>query len=801
MLKNYIKIAWRNLWNHKGFSLINIFGLAVGIVFTMLVGAYVWGDLQMNRHLKNADNQYIILSNWKNPNMGLEFTSIAALAPALKDNYPGLVANYYNATPAFSNVSAGEKRFREGLQTGDSTLLTMYGFKLLYGDASSALKDPLTVVITSQTAEKYFGKLNVIGRALTIEDFSGHKKDFRITGVLDRLPPNTVTKIYEYHDIDLYIHSFSANYFQRNTEGWGNGITVSHLELQNGASPAAVEAAIRHLLKENASEDINQNLTAYLMPLKSWYLRANNGLIEKMIWTLSGIALFILLMAIVNFVNICVARSSGRMKEIGVRKVMGGMRKQLAGQFLIESILVVCMATLFAMLMYLVASPYFGQLLGTRITPLFDFPFYFLIYPVLFSLLVGVLAGIYPALVLSALKSVEAFKGRLAAVKENVLFRQVLVSFQFATAAVVFIGAIIIAQQVNLFFSSNLGYNKDYIVYAQVPRNWTRKGEQKMEAIRYRFARLPQLSHVSLSWEIPANIDWSGGGPVYREGANPLQAINSQHLTDDNEYAATYGIPVRAGTFFKPIVTEDDSSQAVINESESKALGWKTPDEAIGRRIVFQGDILNITGVVADFHFGSMQARIQPMVFTNVNYSNSYRYLSFKLTDGDIQKNLAVLQAKWKELLPGEPFAWSFMDDALKKVYTTEIRLKKAANIAAALAVVIVLLGVLGLVSLSIQKRTKEIGIRKILGAPVAGIISLFLKDFLSIVLVACVIACPLAWLLMNKWLSDYAYRVSISLVPFIVSLVVLIFITTVLIVVQTTKAALANPVKSLRSE
>lgn len=802
MLKNYIKIAWRNLWRHGGFSLINIGGLSVGIVFTLLIGAYVWDELRVNRDLKNADDQYIILSKWKTPNMGLEFTSVAQLSKALREGSPSLVVNSYNSTPAFTIVSNGKSHFREGLQFGDSTMLNMFGFKLLHGDPQTVFRAPSSVLVSSRAAIKYFGKTAVIGQSLSFEDYKGHKKDFMITGVLAEQPENTVTKIELYHDVDFFFSSLDSKYLRRSAEGWNNTSVVGYVQLRKGANPAAVEPVMRDLLRKNASPDIYNNLVPYLMPLKKYHLQVNNGLVNKMIWTLSCIAFFVLAMAVINFVNIYIGRSASRMKEIGVRKVIGGMRKQLIYQFLTEAVFMAVLATALALIIYIVVSPYFGDLIGKRITGLFSFPVYFIIIPVLFSLLIGLLAGIYPALILSGLKSIDSLKGGSKTVEHSVLSRKVLVAFQFTTAAVVFISVIIISQQVNLFFKGDLGYNKDFVIYAQVPRDWSPKGVEKMEAIGRQFTRMPQVSNASLSWEIPANIDWEMQAAVYRQGDNPSQAVASKHLTDDNQFAQTYNIPVIAGTFFKPIITEDDSSQVVINETEAKALGWKNPQNAVGQNVTGMGDVFTITGVVSDFHFGSMQERIQPLIFTNVNYSKSYRYMSFKLRGGgDLIKSIGAVQAKWNELMPGEPFAWSFIDDALKKIYAGEIRLKQAATLAAVLAFVIVLLGLLGLVSLNIQKRTKEIGIRKVLGLPVAGIISLFLKEFLIIIAMACLAACPLAYIIMNRWLSDYAYRISISIFPFIISMGTITFITTILIIMQTARAASVNPVKSLRSE
>jgi len=804
MLKSYFKIAWRNLWKNKVFSLINIFGLSVGIAFTLLIGAYVWGELQVNHQLKDADNQYIIISKWKDPNMGNEIGCIAQLPSALQANYPHLIANYYHFDGITSNVSKGDMHFRENMQLGDSTLLTMYGFKLLHGDAKTALRDPFSVVMTSSIAIKYFGKTDVIGKTLNFENFTGGKHDFVITGVLDETPRNSVINLIESSNSDFFFTASSAKFFGPMLSGWNNPGMVNYVELQKGADPRAVNKAMLDLLHKNAPAEIAKNLTPYLVALKDYNLVAQGGVVKKMTYTLSCIALFILLMAIINFVNICIGHSAGRMKEMGVRKVLGSLRRQLVWQFLTESVLMVMLATLLAIIIYLLARPYFSSVLGKEITHLFSFPAYFILIPFLFALVIGVVAGIYPALVLSALKSVDSLKGKLASVKEGVFLRKMLIAVQFATAAIVFIGAVIISQQINLFFSNNLGYNKDYVVYAQLPRDWSPAGVQKMEAIRYQLAQMPQVSSISLSYEIPDGMN-GVNMPVYRQGGNPSRTITSQVLNTDNQYAATYSIPLQAGTFFKPVYIPADFNQVVINQTQAKALGWSNPNDAIGQQIVLPQISTTapfiICGVTADFHFGSMQGRIAPLTFTNINYLAYYRYFSIKLRPGDMQKSLTLLQKKWARLMPGAPFEYNFMDDALKKLYATELQLKKAAYIATFLAVIIVLLGVLGLISLSIQKRTKEIGIRKVLGSSVTGITNLFLKDFLGVVIIAGVVACPLAYLIMQKWLSDYAYKINISFVPFIASIALLTIITGFLIVLQTIKAAFASPVKSLRSE
>jgi putative ABC transport system permease protein len=570
--------------------------------------------------------------------------------------------------------------------------------------------------------------------------------------------------------------------------------------LQKNVDPGAVEKVMQLLLRENAPEQVSKNLTPYLIPLKKYNLVANGGVIKKMTYTLTCIAIFILLMAVINFVNICIGRSSGRMKEMGIRKVVGGLRKQIIWQFLVESIFMTILATLLALILYAVGRSYFSDVLNREIMSLPAFPVYAIPVLFLFALLVGLIAGIYPAIVLSALHSIDSLKGKLSSVKESVLFRKTLVAFQFMTAAIVLIGAIIITQQINLFFSNNLGYNKDYVVYVQVPKDFSSAGVKKMEDIRDQFAQMPQVNRIALSYEIP-NGHNGGSALGYRQGTNPSQAITSQVMVADNQYAAVYNIGLKAGTFFKPVYSMSDSTQIVINATASRALGWNDPKDAIGQSIIFDGIRYPVCGVVADFHFGSMQAAVPPMTFFNVNYVAGYRYFSIKVNSGDMQKNLAALQKKWVEILPGAPFEYHFMDDALKKLYTSELQLKKAAYIATSLAILIVVLGILGLVSLSIQKRTREIGIRKVLGSSVAGITALFLRDFLGVAFIAGLIACPLAWFIMRGWLNDYAYKINISISPFIISIGLLTAITIILIILQTIKSALSSPIKSLKSE
>lgn len=802
MFRNYFKIAWRNITRNRFYSSINILGLSAGIAFTLLVGAFVWSQLQVNEQLKNADRQYIIQSRWKDPAMGSSLTTAEPLPLALKREYPQLVANHYHWDGITSNVSKGDKVFREGIQVGDSTLLTTYGFKLLSGDAGTALKDPFSVVITADLAKKYFGTTDVVGQTLSIQNFSGSNHDFIITAVLADQPLNSVMSVNDDNHNQLFLPFAASKFFNRQVEGWDRTYLLGYVELQPGVSAADVDRAMAALVKKYAPPFVAENLQPYVVSLKEYYLAANDGLIQKMLYALSATAMFILLMALINFINMAVSHSSSRIREIGIRKVMGGMRGQLIGQFLVESILLVFLATLLSLVIYVMAAPFFSSMLGARMPELRSFPVYFIAYPAALVLVTGLLAGIYPAFVLSSLKSVDAVKGKLATIKENIFLRKSFVGFQFVTAAVVLMAAFIISQQMNLFLGSSLGFDKDFVIAAQVPRDWTAEGVKKMEDIRRRFKQMPQVQELTLSYELPDGKN-SGSADMFNQGSDSTNTKTAQLLFTDEHYASTYNMPMAAGTFFTQEGAIADSSKIVVNELQAKALGYADPQDAIAKQVRFTGSPLpfTIAGVTKDFHFGSMQQTMQPLVFLHVNLTKSYRFFSFKLRPGNMAASIEELQKQWAINMPGSAFEYQFMDDKLKLLYLSEIRLQKASYTATVLSVIIVLLGVTGLVSLSIQKRTREIGVRKVLGSSVMGIIRLFLKEFLGVMLVAGIIACPVAYMMMHHWLTGYAYRIDITVIPFLATTGGLLLITVLLIVAQTIKTALANPVKSLRTE
>lgn len=801
MFSNFLKLAWRNLYKHKGFTAINIIGLATGISFTLIIAAYVWSEYNVNRNLKDADRQYIILSKWKTPEQGLEFTSLGPLGKELKEKYPSLVANYFRWDGITSNITHGNQAFREGIEICDSTLFNMFGFTLAHGNPATAFDGTYSVIITTEKAKKFFGKTDVVGETLTIENFSGGKKDFLITGVMNFPTKNSITRINTNNDNQIFISEKNLAFFGRNMN-WNSVYIPNYLVLQPGVKPEQLDGPMRELTKLNAPPFVAENMTPRLAAMTSYYLNADSGLVKKMIYALSGIAIFILLMAVINFVNMSVSRASRRMREIGLRKVMGGLKRQLVFQFLTESILLVLLATIASLFIYVASANFFRTQLQMELPTLTEFPFWFAGYLLLFIFALGIIAGSYPAFILSSLKSVESLKGKLTAVKENILLRRGLTAVQFGTATIVFAGAMIITQQVNHFFSRDLGYDKDYIISSQVSRDWTPDGTRKIESIRKQFLTVPAVKAATVSYETNDGNN-SGTIGLYKTGSDSTTAVNSILLMSDEHFAKAFTIPLAAGEYFGAPGTVTDSSKIVINEMMAKAQGW-TPAQAIGQQLSIPGStgfVVTVSGVVKDFHFESMQKAIQPMTFMQINLTNTYRMLSFKLQPGNIGSTIAALQKKWNELMPGKPFEYKFMDESLKKVYQSELQLKQASSLATILSLIIVLLGVFGLITLSLHRRTKEIGIRKVLGSSVAEIITLFVKEFVLVILIAAIVAVPLAWFLMRNWLNDYVYRIDLNIIPFVASVGLIGLVTAALIVFQTMKAASVNPVKSLRSE
>ena len=805
MLQNYVKIAIRTLLQRRFYALVTLLGLTVGITFLLLIGNYLRGELAVNQTLRNASRQYLVQSRWKEKAMGMDITTLAPLGPTLKQLYPNLVANFYRFYGVTAIISNGENHFRENIQIGDSTLLAMFSFPLAFGDPKTALLEPNSIVITTATAQKFFGKTDILRQPLTIQTPAGGKQVFTVTGVLQNPPKNSVTALLSLPD-QVFISMRNLSYFtpEAGMRSWQNQYIPTYLELQPGVTANQLTQPIAHALATYAPPSFKQSLAVYLSPLKTYYLHAQNGLVEKMLLTLTIIAVFILLMAVVNFINITMGMSATRLCEIGVRKTLGSLKRQLMGQFLTEALVLTASATVLAMGCHELFRPLFANLLDRPMQPLWYWPPVTLVGLGGLVVLIGLLAGGYPAFVLSSLPSVESLKGKLGgSVQKGTGLRRFLIGFQFTVAICVFVGALVIGRQVSYFFDKNLGYQKEAVLsVASVPRDWSPVGVQRMEGVRQQLTRIPGVENVSFSFEIPDGRS-SGSGQIFRQGRDSSSAITATVMTTDEHFAQTYGLRMQEGQFFHASGEGYDSTRVVVNASAARALGWANPAKAIGQLVRFQSGSYScrVVGIVADFHFGSLHESIKPIIFVHVRANPIYRYFSFKLRPGNLPETVKAIGNEWARLFPDAPFEYSFMDATLQNLYKTEVQLQKASRLATTLALVIVLLGVLGLVSLNVTQRTKEIGIRKVLGATTSGIVALFLKEFVSILLVANVIAWPITYYFLSDWLTHFAYRTSLSWVPFVFVAVALTLLTGLVVSTQAIRAALMNPVKSLRSE
>lgn len=805
MLRSYLKIAWRHLLQRRFYSILNITGLAVGLTFFLLIGSYIWSEFQVNRQLKQADRQFLVQSRWKEENMGMAITTLAPLGSALRAQYPTLIANFYRFYGASATLSRGTTKARESMQIGDSTFLSMYGFSLLHGDPRTALAGPNSMVITAEKAMFYFGRTDVLNQSLQVETTAAGKQTFLITGVLAPLPPNSVSNLLTEKN-EIFMPLSSLTYFFGGAgpmSSWLNQYIVTYVELQPGISPQDLTKPLAQLIRTNTPADIQKNLTAYVTPLTDYYLQSNNGLIRKMIITLASVAVFILLMAIVNFVNMSMGSSSSRLREIGVRKALGGLRQQLTAQFLFEALTLTLLAAILSLGLYILFQPLFSDVVGKPVPALQALPWQYGVLVAGLLIVVGVLAGAYPALRLSAYSSIDSLKGKEKSVAEGAWLRRSLVTVQFTIAIFVFIGAIIVSRQISYFFNTDLGFSKEAVLtVSSLPRDWSPGGVARMETARNQFARLPGIQSASLSFEIP-NGNIGNSGSLYPEGRDSTQAVSLQIMTTDENFAQTYQIALRSGQYFHQDHSGYDSTSLVINEAAVRALGYKTAEAAIGQSVRFQNFPLpyRIRGVVQDFHVNTMHETIRPLAISQVQRVPIYRFFSFRIAPGNTRQTIAGIEQKWRALFPDAPFDYAFMDQTLQRLYQTELQLEKAAYVATGLALLIVILGVVGLVSLSVTRRTKEVGIRKVLGASVPNIVFLFMSEYAWIMIVANALAWPLAYWLLTNWLADYAYHDTLSWLPFFQVGLLLAGLTSVVISVQVIRAALMDPVKSIRME
>ncbi len=805
MIRNYLKIAWRNLMLRKAFTAINILGLAIGLASCLLIILFVQHELSYDKYHTKAARMYRMTIDGMLA--GKEIKSAYASAPAgpvLVREIPGIEATTRLLSQGTFIVKKGNESFKEErVIFPDSNFFEIFSIPLLKGNPKTVLKEPKTMVITETIATKYFGDTDPIGKTLTL----GEKDVYRITGVCQDVPSNT-----HFH----YEMFASLNGIQMR-EKWLSSGALTYVVLRDGysleklntAMPAIVDKYIGPEIQEFMGVSIAEfrkrgdKIDFDFQPITDIHLKSHlDGEIEansdiKYVYIFSAIALFILLIACINFMNLSTAGSANRAKEVGIRKVLGSVQGQLIGQFLSESVLVTFMSLLVALAIVALALPYFNQLSGKAFEVSVLVKGMMLPFIILACLVIGLLAGSYPAFFLSAFKPVSVLKGKISAGFKSGWLRSTLVTTQFVVSIGMIIGTIVVYRQLNFIQNKKVGFDKEQVLVLHD----TYVLDNQLNTFKDEIKQLSQVANATMAGYIPAGASNDGAdGFELANGSDHPVTYRDKTYDIDDDYLPTLGIRLAAGRNFSKNIRADTAA-VLINEAAAKEFGFKNP---IGQRLSTIGNgepsskrTYTIIGVVKDFHFESIHNQIAPLV---MYYGADTYQMAIRVRTNDIPGLLNTLEQKWKAHTDN-PFSYSFLNDRFNKTYQSEQRNGQLIRIFATLTIVISCLGLFGLAMFTAQQRTKEIGVRKVLGASVLSIIVLLSKDFIRLILLAILIVTPIAWYAMSQWLKDFAYRVELTWWIFALSGLLAIAVALITVSFQSIKAALMNPVKSLRSE
>jgi ABC-type transport system, involved in lipoprotein release, permease component len=793
IIRNYFKTAWRNLKKSKAFSFINIMGLTVGLTASFLIFLYINFEVNYDTFHTKADRIYRVVADIKTPTETIHSNKPAwAVPPNIMDEFAEVEA-FVRFTNADFIVKKDDIQFQEDVCAfADSAFLSVFDFPLLLGDAKTALREPFSIVLTKSSAKKYFGDADPIGQTLLIGQ---EELAVTVTGVMADMPENTRLKA----DMVVSMSTLTKTLNEGLDEQWGNYGAEAYLLLKPGADPDGLQAKFPTFLDKRNGSEMKQSqmfVTLILEPLNEVYLYStrdgsNAGKIND-VYIFSVVAVFILLIAAFNFINLTTARSTERAKEIGIRKVVGAERPQLIRQFIGDSVFLCLIAMVLALGLSILLLPIFNQLAGKVVNDgAFPSPSHIgLLF--IAAVCVGLLAGIYPALVLSGFRPVAVLKGRFATGTRGIFLRRALVVVQFTISIALIFGTITVYRQMQYMRNQNLGFNKEQTVVIET------KDSPAKEAFRQNLTTIPAVKATALSGSVPG-----GGNPgAYSEIENSngdLQIANLDLYFIDFDYLSLYGIEVVAGRGFSRDFGTDSTQAMIMNEAAVKLFGYSDPAEAVGKRFKQWGREGQIIGVVKDFHYRGLQDKIAPLTLRIE--PRSWGLVSAKVSTADMAGTIAAIEKAWKAAIPNQPFTYFFLDEYFNRQYRSEEQFGRLFLNFAILAIFISCLGLFGLASYSTAQRVKEIGIRKVMGASVSGIVQLLSADFIKLVLIAMGIALPIAWWAMHRWLTDFAYHIAISWWVFVTAGFTAIAIALLTVSGQAIRAAVANPVDSLRDE
>jgi putative ABC transport system permease protein len=807
MLKNYFKIAWRNIVKQKGYSLINIIGLAIGVAACLLILQYVSFELSYENFQVNKDRIYRVKQDrYDNGKLSTEWVGGAyAVGNSFKDAIPEIedYVKVLRQDAAVAEINNQPMKIKKVFFASES-FFKIFTYPVIAGNANKALAEPFTAALSETTARKLYGTTNAIGKRLSLN----RNSDYTITAVYKDAPSNTQLK----PDILLSY----ATFVRWNTDSTGQGPEtawlwdgcLTYLLLRNGVDPHAVENKFKPVVDKFTAADMkryNAAVTYSLQPLKDIHLYSHymgepeaNG-DGKTVYLLLGIAFFIAVIAWVNYINLATARAINRAKEVGIRKTVGSQRRQLVTQFLSESALLNAFAVVLAIIILIIAIPGFNRLSGQNLSfSLFTKTNFWLGLGALFT--VGTFfSGLYPAFVLSGFRPIEVLKGKMTATTKGTVLRKGLVVFQFAASLFLLIGTLAVYNQIQYMRKQSLGINIDQTLVIKRPMVLTDSTYlRNMTALKETLSQQTSVKGVTISSSIPGEpVNWNAGG-IKLVGTDESTQKQYRVIGMDYDYMNLYGIKLIAGRTFSKEFGSDDSA-VLFNKRGFEQLGLNKPEEAIGKKIDFWGRQYTIIGVTENFHQQSLRESIEPLIFRLI--PDIRGYMSVKTTAARARQTIAQVKASWNKFFPGNTFEYFFLDDHFDEQYKADQKFGQVFGLFTSLAILVACLGLFGLASFTTLQRTKEIGIRKVLGASVAQILKLLYQEFALLLVIAFVIAVPVAWYVISNWLQGYAYRTGIHWSYFMIPFAAILIIAWLTVSFQSIKVAIANPVKSLRTE
>jgi putative ABC transport system permease protein len=797
MFTNYLKIAMRNIFRHKSFSLINIAGLAVGMGCCLLIFLYVQSELSYDRFHEKADRIYGLVNDVRFPT-GVTKTAYTSAfpGPTMAEAFPEITSmtRLARARESFVFIHQTQLFEERNLLYADSTLLEIFSFPLVWGNPQTALKAPFSLVLKQSTARKYFGDANPLGQVLTAND----NQSYTVTGVLADLPKNS------HLQFDGLISMATAQ--QTGTFYFQDRLDLrfaTYFLLRAGVEKAALEAKFPDYVERLIGDLQRANNFFYqfrLVPLADMYLNSEycgNGLRGSWtnVVTFSAIALFTLAIACINFMNLATARSLLRAREVGVRKAIGAQRLQVAWQFLGESTLLCLIALAAAVFTAWLFLPIFNALSGNALEMTALLAPSYVLGLLGVGIVVGILAGIYPALALSRFNPVAVLKGRFISSAHGARLRQGLVVLQFAISVILIVGTAIVYKQIHFMQQQNPGFRTEQMLVVNFKGD--KNVRQQIDAIKTELRKIPGVAGATASWMVPgagrpealARVEVPDG--TRREIMMPVYPV-------DTDFLPLYNLQIIAGRNFSPDFATDAKEAFIVNETAVRELGYAAPQEIVGKSFYEWGQEGRVIGVVKDFHYTSLHEKIRPMNFLLGSIPD---YLTLRLSGENLQQTMAEVESAWQRLAPQRPFDYRFLDEAFGAQYRAEQRFNRIVGSFSLLAIFIACLGLFGLASFAAERRIKEIGIRKVLGATVPNVIGLLSKDFVTLVLLANLLAWPVAWYAMQNWLQNFAYRVDIGWWVFVLAGGLAFVIALLTVSAQAIRAALANPVEALRYE